>query len=90
MLCRYTPIGFTKKHEFTEADSNVSLDVIDQWLDNVAAARAHIDPNEIPWSALQKLLSESLYGGRVDHPFDQVSHSTQYSRRKVALQRLST
>ena len=34
--------------------------------------KAHIDPAELPWQALQVLLSQSLFGGRVDHPFDQV------------------
>ena len=74
---RYAPLGWTKKYEWNEADALCSLDVIDEWLDGMSAGdggklRAHVDPESIPWEALRTLLSESLYGGRVDDPFDQV------------------
>jgi dynein heavy chain 1 len=68
---RYTPMGWTKKHEFSEADTNVALNVVDQWIDGMAEGRANVDPADLPWAALRKLLSESLFGGRIDHPFDQ-------------------
>lgn len=70
---RYAPLGWTKRYEFSEADAACSLDVVDQWLDEVAGSRAHINPEDIPWQALRTLLSQSLYGGRVDHPFDQAA-----------------
>jgi len=70
---RYAPLGWTKRYEFSEADAACSLDVIDQWLDDVAGSRAHINPEDIPWQALRTLLSQSLYGGRVDHPYDQAA-----------------
>jgi dynein heavy chain 1 len=69
---RYAPLGWTKRYEFSESDLACSLDVIDQWVDEVAGQRAHIDPEQLPWQALRTLISESLYGGRVDHSFDQV------------------
>lgn len=69
---RYAPLGWTKKYEFSEADTNCSLDVIDQWVDQIAGDRRHVNPADLPWEALQTMLSQSLYGGRVDHPFDQV------------------
>ena len=69
---RYTPLGWTKMYEFNEADAACALDVIDQWVDGVAGPRAHVSPEELPWQALRTLLSQSLYGGRIDHPFDQV------------------
>jgi dynein heavy chain 1 len=74
---RYTPLGWTKRYEFSEADAFCALDVIDEWLDNVSGTgdgrqRAHIDPEAIPWEALRTLLCQSLYGGRVDVLFDQV------------------
>ena len=68
---RYTPLGWTKKHEFTEADTNCSLTVIDQWIDGMAGDRGNVDPADLPWDALRVLLSQSLFGGRIDHPFDQ-------------------
>ena len=75
---RYTPLGWTKKYEFSEADALCALDVIDEWIDSVSGSgdgrnRAHIDPTTVPWSALRTLLKESLYGGRVDDPFDQTA-----------------
>lgn len=80
---RYVPRGWTKRYEFSEVDAACALDVIDQWVDILAGdgsvgggagqkLRAHVDPAELPWDALRTLLSQSLYGGRVDDPFDQV------------------
>lgn len=70
---RYLPMGWTKKYEFNETDASCALDVIDQWVDDLAGSRAHINPEELPWQALRTLLSQSIYGGRVDHPFDQAA-----------------
>ena len=74
---RYPPHGWTKKYEFTEADAQCALDVIDHWVDEGIGpiGRAHIDPAELPWKALHALLSQSLYGGRVDQAYDQVRES---------------
>jgi dynein heavy chain 1 len=69
---RYVPLGWTKRHEFSEADAACALDVIDQWIDEVSNGRAHVNPIDLPWQALRTLLSQSLYGGRIDDPFDQV------------------
>jgi len=69
---RYSPLGWTKRYEFSEADAACALDVIDEWVDEVAGPRAHVAPEDLPWRALSTLLSQSLYGGRIDNPFDQV------------------
>jgi dynein heavy chain 1 len=73
---RYVPLGWTKKYEFGESDASCALDVIDHWVDAMAGAdgkmKAHVDPADLPWQALRTLISQSLYGGRVDDPFDQV------------------
>lgn len=68
---RYAPIGWTKKYEFSEADQQVAMGVIDVWVDRVAKSRAHVAPSEIPWDALRTILGQSTYGGRIDNPFDQ-------------------
>eukprot|EP01039_Chlorochromonas_danica_P002781 gene2781-3035_t len=70
---RYAPLGWTKRYEFNDADVQCSVDVIDEWVDEVAGGRGHVDPQQLPWQALQVLISESLYGGRVDQPFDQAA-----------------
>lgn len=70
---RYAPLGWTKRYEFTDSDLMCAMDVLDQWVDDVAGNRAHIDPSQLPWQALKTLLAESLYGGRVDQSFDQTA-----------------
>jgi len=69
---RYVPLGWTKKYEFSEADASCALDVIDEWVDELGGTRAHINPEDLPWQAMRTILSQSVYGGRIDHPFDQV------------------
>jgi dynein heavy chain 1 len=32
-----------------------------------------VSPEAIPWEAIRTLLSQSIYGGRVDNPFDQLA-----------------
>lgn len=92
---RYAPLGWTKKYEFTDSDLLCAMDVIDQWVDETAANRAHIDPKQLPWQALKTLLAESLYGGRVDQSFDQVAleafidsifHAKNYAAEAVLVQ----
>ena len=82
---RYTPLGWTKHYEFSEADAACALDMIDYWIDHTAdtlsshgggasagsAARAHVAPEELPWDVLRTLLSQSVYGGRIDRSSDQ-------------------
>lgn len=69
---RYAPLGWTKRYEFSEADSACAVRCIDQWVDAVVGKRTHVPPSELPWKAIRTSLSQSLYGGRIDNPFDQV------------------
>lgn len=32
--------------------------------------RTNIDPNKIPWDALRTLMSQSIFGGKIDNDFD--------------------
>jgi len=68
---RYTPLGWSKQFEFGDSDFRGACSTIDYWLTRIGQGREHVDPAEIPWKALRTLLGESLYGGRVDNPFDQ-------------------
>ncbi|ETB60571.1 dynein heavy chain-like protein [Plasmodium yoelii 17X] len=72
---RYTPIGWTKKYEFSDADLTCALSVIDNWVDKSAVKignniSEHIDPSNIPWDAIKKILNEAVYGGRLDNIVD--------------------
>jgi len=68
---RYSPLGWTKKYDFSDADFESGLEVINTWIRQYANGRQNIPPNQIPWQAIQILLSESVYGGRVDNEYDQ-------------------
>ncbi|KAF9586482.1 hypothetical protein BGW38_004001 [Lunasporangiospora selenospora] len=68
---RYIPLGWSKMYEFNDSDQDCALNTVDTWVDTVGAGRANISPDRIPWDAIQALLSQSVYGGRVDHEEDQ-------------------
>jgi len=33
--------------------------------------REAVDPDKIPWDALQTMVSQSIFGGKIDNKFDQ-------------------
>ncbi|KAF9336730.1 hypothetical protein BG006_007626 [Podila minutissima] len=68
---RYVPLGWTKAYEFNDSDQDCALNTIDNWVDSVGVGRANISPDRIPWDAIRTLLSQSVYGGRVDSEQDQ-------------------
>jgi len=74
---RYTPIGWSKKYEFNESDQRGSLDAVDEWITKATKEMSdNIDPQEIPLVAIRALLSETIYGGKVDNEYDsQILHS---------------
>jgi dynein heavy chain 1 len=70
---RYAPFGWSKVFEFNNTDKRNSIDTIDYWVDTVSAGgvKAHVDPDTLPWDAIRVLLSQTIYGGRIDNVFDQ-------------------
>ena len=68
---RYSPLGWTKQYEFTDADQDTALACVDYWLESVAGGRANIGPDKIPWQAIRRLLKETVYGGKIDNEYDQ-------------------
>ncbi|XP_055383630.1 dynein heavy chain, cytoplasmic isoform X2 [Condylostylus longicornis] len=68
---RYVPLGWAKKYEFNESDLRVACDTLDTWIDTTAMGRTNLPPEKVPWDALVTLLSQSIYGGRIDNDFDQ-------------------
>ncbi|XP_048259760.1 cytoplasmic dynein 1 heavy chain 1-like isoform X2 [Haliotis rufescens] len=73
---RYTPLGWAKKYEFTESDLKVACDMLDVWIDSVALGRTNLPPEKVPWDAIKTLLSQCIYGGKIDNDFDQRLLST--------------
>lgn len=70
---RYAPFGWSKVFEFNNTDKRNSIDTIDYWVDTVSGngLKTHVDPDALPWDAIRVLLSQTIYGGRIDNPFDQ-------------------
>ena len=68
----YAPLGWSKKYEFNESDLRCACDTIDVWIDAVAMGRTNLPPEKVPWDALRTLMSQCIYGGKIDNDFDQV------------------
>merc|ERR1719211_139347 len=68
---RYAPLGWSKKYEFNESDLRVACDMLDKWVDTTSMGRTNLPPQKVPWKAIKTLLSQCIYGGKIDNPFDQ-------------------
>ncbi|XP_071453347.1 dynein heavy chain, cytoplasmic isoform X3 [Hetaerina americana] len=68
---RYTSLGWAKFYEFNESDLRVACDTLDTWIDATAMGRTNLPPEKVPWDALVTLLSQCIYGGKIDNDFDQ-------------------
>ncbi|CAP31232.1 Protein CBR-DHC-1 [Caenorhabditis briggsae] len=69
---RYTPLGWSTAYEFSDADLRVACDTLDAAVDAVAQGRPNVEPERLPWTTLRTLLSQCIYGGKIDNEFDQV------------------
>ena len=67
---RYTPIGWSKKYEFNESDLKCAMDVVDELIDK-KGARTNISLDVIPWKAIQRIVTENVYGGKIDNIYDE-------------------
>ena len=72
---RYSPLGWSKRYEFNESDLKCACDTIDAWVDVASGGRTNLPPDRIPWDALRVLLSQCIYGGKIDNDFDLVCSS---------------
>lgn len=68
---RYFPTGFSKFYEFNDADFQIALKVIKEWMILKAEGRSNISPSKIPWTAIKYLVKDTIYGGKVDVESDQ-------------------
>ena len=66
---RYTPTGWSKKYEFSEADQLCALEIIDQYID-LQGARQNLPLENIPFTALRSIITNNIYGGKIDNAFD--------------------
>ena len=68
---RYSPLGWSKKYEFTDSDLKCGCDLLDTWIDSTSKGRSNLPPDKIPWDAIRTTLAQCIYGGRIDNDFDQ-------------------
>ncbi|KAB7502822.1 Dynein heavy chain, cytoplasmic [Armadillidium nasatum] len=68
---RYAPLGWAKHYEFNESDLRVACDTLDTWIEATAMGRTNLPPEKVPWDAISTLLSQCIYGGKIDNEFDQ-------------------
>ena len=62
---RFVPDGWSEAYEWTEADANHGLDVMD------ALAADTKDPEKLSWDAMRETLRKGVYGGRITEDVDQ-------------------
>jgi dynein heavy chain 1 len=67
---RYIPIGWTKSYEFNEADQRCAIDLIDECIDQAAGDSLNISPEAIPWQAIKVILTQNIYGAKIDNEYD--------------------
>ncbi|KAF5116137.1 hypothetical protein DV495_001276 [Geotrichum candidum] len=67
---RFTPIGWTKIYDFNDSDFESGLFVVDSWINSISKNRSNISPLAIPWQAIQRLLTDIVYGGKIDRTED--------------------
>lgn len=60
---RYTPIGWSKAYEFSEADLRCSVEIVDQLLEKPGTPTEHLP-------ALRSIVCNNIYGGKIDNEFD--------------------
>ena len=68
---RYSPLGWSKKYEFTDSDLKCGCDLLDTWIDSTSKGRSNLPPDKIPWDAIRTTLAQCIFGGRIDNDFDQ-------------------
>lgn len=67
---RYTPTGWSKRYEFNESDLKCAMDVVDKLID-MKGARTNMPLEMMPWEAMQRIVTENVYGGKIDNEYDE-------------------
>lgn len=76
---RYTLIGWSKHYEFSDADQQCAMEVVDQWINLGVSSSgqstsetlpATLDLERVPFAAIRALLNNTVYGGRLDNDVD--------------------
>lgn len=66
---RYTPTGWTKRYEFSEGDLISSINTLDSLLNTIDYGE-NISLEKIPFNRVGSIISNNIYGGKIDNEFD--------------------
>jgi dynein heavy chain 1 len=69
-LSRFVPLSLSKNYDFNDADFEAALFLIDRWFATVKPGRNNVAPESIDWKAIQFLVLEVVYGGKVTNRSD--------------------
>lgn len=69
----YTPLGWTKRYEFSDAEYERVIQAVDAWSSICSSSGKSTAPESaVDWVALRSIISETIYGGKISNPFDQL------------------
>ncbi|CEP21047.1 unnamed protein product [Cyberlindnera jadinii] len=67
---RFVPATLSKNYHFDDSDFEGALFVIDRWFETVYPGRTSVSPEKIDWLAIQTLVTDIIYGGKVTSTTD--------------------
>ncbi|KAK9469716.1 dynein heavy chain, N-terminal region 1-domain-containing protein [Lipomyces arxii] len=67
---RYGVAGWTKAYDFTDADFDFGVRVVDKLVSAVARGRTNLAPSDMPWDTIRRMMCDIVYGGKMDSPRD--------------------
>jgi dynein heavy chain 1 len=67
---RYVPVGWSKQYDINDSDFEMSINIVHEWMRKTSNGKSNVAPEKIPWTALQRLLVDTVYGGRIEKPND--------------------
>jgi dynein heavy chain 1 len=67
---RYKPLGWSKAYEFNDSDLIFLTDIGLRFLEAAVEGKSHFCEDEIPLSAIPFIISNVVYGGRIDNEND--------------------
>lgn len=68
---RYVPFGLSKNYDFNDSDFDSAVFYLDSWFHKISDGRENVSPEGFHWDAIQVLIGDIIYGGKVDDENDQ-------------------
>lgn len=82
---QFSPVGWNQADaDWTELEHNLALVMVDTFLAKVADQRANLSPAKIPWDGLQIMLTNAIFGAKIDNDKDFATFESLIKRLFVA------